>query len=189
MPGGLPVPAPAAPAPAPGPAAARSDARPAGRTLRRAGERTGTPARPRRPPRARLPRGPARPRPPARRLLAPVAAGRSLAGPALPRAETTPVHRPPGPPPVRPRRPRWSRPEPRAGSGLCLPTTPPPAPRPRGPTPTSAPELRSAPLLLAQGDLGNPDSDRPSQVTRKAPRVTQRLPGSFWMRAPGEGAG
>lgn len=128
MPGGLPVPAPAAPAPAPGPAAARSDARPAGRTLGRAGERTGTPARPRRPPPARLPRGPARPRPPARRLLAPVAAGRSLAGPALPWAETTPVHRPPGPPPVRPRRPQWSRPEPRAGSGLCLhPSTPPPA--------------------------------------------------------------
>ena len=76
----------------------------------------------------RGPRGPARPRPPARRLLAPVAAGRSLAGPALPWAETTPVHRPPGPPPVRPRRPQWSRPEPRAGSGLCLhPSTPPPA--------------------------------------------------------------
>lgn len=64
MPGGLPVPAPAAPAPAPGPAAARSDARPAGRTLGRAGERTGTPARPRRPPppafRAARP-GPGRP--------------------------------------------------------------------------------------------------------------------------------
>ena len=84
----------------------------------------------------------------------------------------------------------------RTGSSSFHPLLLPAAPRddsarpsPRGPTPTSALELCSAPLLLAQGDLGNPDSNRPSQVTRKPTRVAQRLPGSFWMGASGEGAG
>lgn len=125
------------PPPPPRPGRCPHGRRPAGRTLGRAGERTGTPARRRRPPPAR-----------GRRALGTCGRRRTLAGPGLPRAEPKPAS--PGPCRPQPGPPCLVRPGARgAREGPARPALSPAL----DPGSAPSPRQRPTPLLLLNSVL------------------------------------